>query len=223
MGGFAPQANGWSSLKESDEKEPMLLLDVTGSMNYGTSEGDQTPRRDTVREAIALIVRQLGKEDSQAAHEAEGGGLRTVTFAGGKATDIDDINSNNLKQKWASIKWAGGTKILPGWKKIQEVYNEEFGKRPPNKKPVMMLLIITDGEAEDGDRFAAELKRALAAGFGFRIYVTMAIIGYGPDFEDAVRSYKAIEVQTNSHFRVIPFDSNTNPEYIASSLLRMVQ
>ncbi len=30
------------------EKEPMLLLDVTGSMNYGTSANNPTPRRDTI-------------------------------------------------------------------------------------------------------------------------------------------------------------------------------
>lgn len=49
-------------------------------MNYGTSEIDQTPRRDTIREAIGIIVSTLEKEDSQAIHEQEeeGGGLRTV-------------------------------------------------------------------------------------------------------------------------------------------------
>lgn len=87
-------------------------------MNHGTSETDQTPRKDTVREAIGIIVTALAKEDSQAEHEEEGGGLRTITFAGGKATDIEDINPQNLKEKWGAIKWAGGTRIMPGMQLI---------------------------------------------------------------------------------------------------------
>lgn len=83
-------------------------------MNYGASASDSTPRKDVVREAISIIVATLGKEDSQASHEAEGGGLRTVTFAGGQAHDLDDLNPRNLKDKWAKIRWAGGTRIMPG-------------------------------------------------------------------------------------------------------------
>src|SRR5712692_385156 len=83
------------------EKEPMLLLDTTGSMNYPTSATDQTPRKDTIREAISLVVDSLAAEDSQAGHEAEGGGLRTVTFADGQAHDWGDLNPANLAQKWA--------------------------------------------------------------------------------------------------------------------------
>jgi hypothetical protein len=96
------------------EKEPMLLLDTTGSMNYPTSAGDPTPRRDTIREAISIIVDSLAAEDSQAGQEEEGGGLRTVTFADGQAHDIGDLNPANLAQKWAQVRWAGGTRIMPG-------------------------------------------------------------------------------------------------------------
>ncbi len=47
------------------EKEPMLLLDVTGSMNEATSATDPTPRKDTVREAIGILVSKLAQQDSQ--------------------------------------------------------------------------------------------------------------------------------------------------------------
>ncbi len=67
------------------EKEPMLLLDTTGSMNYHTSATDPTPRKDTIREAISIIVDKLAAEDSQASKEEEGGGIRTITFADGTA------------------------------------------------------------------------------------------------------------------------------------------
>jgi len=65
----------------------MLLLDTTGSMKYGTSKDDNTPRHETIREAMGIIVATLEKEDDQAdnSSESEGGGLRTITFAGNKA------------------------------------------------------------------------------------------------------------------------------------------
>src|SRR6266851_2486639 len=97
------------------EKEPMLLLDTTGSMNYPSAINDQTPRKSVIREAISLIVEELAKEDSQAADEEEGGGLRTITFADGQAHDIGDLNPDNLQEKWSHIHWAGGTRIMPGF------------------------------------------------------------------------------------------------------------
>jgi len=195
----------------------MLLLDVTGSMNYGTSQTDSTPRKQVIREALGLLVAKLGAEDSQAGHEAEGGGIRTVTFSGGNATDIGDINSSNIKQKWAGIKFAGGTKIMPGWNKIFQVFNEEFGSRPPQQKPALMLLIITDGDADDHDQFAAALKRLANE----KIFVTIAVIGYGPDYTGALETYKGIG-HSNPNLVAIPFGSETNPEAIAEALLKMV-
>ena len=58
------QSNQFAQTEQ--EKEPMLLLDTTGSMNYRTSATDPTPRRDTIREAISIIVSRLAAADSQA-------------------------------------------------------------------------------------------------------------------------------------------------------------
>jgi len=202
---------------ENAEREPMLLLDTTGSMNHPTSLGDSTPRRETVREALSILVDRLSKTDSQAAYEQEeeGGGLRTITFAGGHATDLGDINPKNLKEKWAKLQWNGGTLIMPGWKKVQEVYTEEFGNRPPKDRPILTLLVITDGEAEDSAVFAREIYRV--HGFAF---ITLAIIGYGPEHDTCVKSYTKISEQ-NSHVKVLTFDSESNPEVIANSLLKL--
>jgi len=201
------------------EREPMLLLDTTGSMALAVSESDNTPRKDVIREAIGLIVKKLGDEDSQAVNEQEkgGGGLRTITFAGGKAKDIDDLNSGNLKKKWEKIKWEGGTWIMPGWKELNNAYMEEFGDRPPNKRPIMMALVITDGEAQDSTTLAEEIKTIK----GF-VYVTFAIIGYGEEHDKCLASYRAIEA-ANTHVRVVTLESETNPEVIASTLLKMLE
>ncbi len=199
------------------EKEPMLLLDVTGSMNYASSENDTTPRRDTIKEAIGLIVATLAKEDSQAGHEEEGGGLRTVVFAGGQAQDIGDLNPGNLDQRWHQIRWAGGTRIIPGWNKLIETYTEEFGQTPPAQRPLLMALVITDGEADDSDAFARAIQKASGG-----VYVTLAIIGYGPEHDAAMRSYQQIEAQ-NAHVKVLPFAAETDPQVIARALLKMIE
>src|SRR5258708_33461368 len=73
------------------EKEPMLLLDTTGSMNFGTAENDSTPRRDTIREAISIIVTRLAAADSQAGKGAERGRLRNRTLAAEQAHDSGDL------------------------------------------------------------------------------------------------------------------------------------
>lgn len=203
--------------EQEQEKEPMLLLDTTGSMNYGTSENDNTPRKDTIKEAISIIVAELAAEDSQAAKEEEGGGLRTVTFAGGNAYDIGDLSPNNLEQKWAAIKWAGGTRIMPGLNQLVQVYNEEFGSEPPAERPLLMALVITDGEADDADQFGHAVAQASGG-----VYFALAIIGYGPEHDAALRQYKAIE-EKNAHVRVLPFAAETDPNVIARALLKMIE
>ncbi len=203
--------------EQEQETEPMLLLDTTGSMNYGTSENDATPRKDTIKEAIGIVVATLAKEDSQAAHEEEGGGLRTVTFAGGNAFDLGDLNPNNLAQKWSGIHWAGGTRIMPGLNKLIQVYNEEFGSEPPAERPLLMALVITDGEADDTDQFSHAVAQAAGG-----VYFALAIIGYGAEHDGAVAQYKAIEAQ-NAHVKVLPFAAETDPNVIARALLRMLE
>ena len=200
-----------------EEKEPMLLLDTTGSMNYPAEATSAAKRREVVQEAIKLIVAELAKEDSQAAHEEEGGGLRTITFAGGEAYDIEDLNPDNLHEKWSQIRWAGGTYIMPGLQKLLEVYKEEFGSRPPNERPTLMALVITDGEAEDTNEFARAISQV-----GGSMYVALAIVGFGDEHDRALRAYQQIEAQ-NKHVKTISFGSETDPQTIARALLRMIE
>jgi hypothetical protein len=187
-------------------------------MNYGTSENNATPRKDTIREAISIIVDALAAEDSQAAEEAEegGGGLRTVTFAGGTAQDIGDLNPDNLDQKWKSISWAGGTYVMPGWNALIDAYMDEFGQTPAEQRPLLMALVITDGEASDTEQFAQAIAQASGG-----VYIVLAVIGYGHDHDKAVQAYQAI-AQRNTHVKVVPFAGETDPTVIASALQHMI-
>jgi hypothetical protein len=198
------------------EKEPMLLLDTTGSMNYGSAANDPTPRKDVIREAISLIVEQLAAEDSQAAEEEEGGGLRTVTFADGQAHDIGDLNPDNLREKWSRIRWSGGTRIMPGFNLLLKTYSDEFGSEPLEERPLLLALVITDGEADDTEAFKNTVARAAGS-----MYVALAIIGHGTEHDRALQAYQQVEAQ-NAHVKVLPFAGETDPSIIANALLRMI-
>lgn len=206
-----------NTMYNGPEKEPMLLLDTTGSMNYATSERDPTPRKNTIREAISLIVARLAVADSQAEEEEEGGGLRTITFADGLAHDLGDLNPDNLVQKWNAIRWSGGTRIMPGFNLLLKTYTDEFGNEPPAERPLLLALVITDGEADDTDAFKNMIARSAGS-----MYVVLAIIGYGPEHDRALRAYQQVESQ-NAHVKVLSFASETDPEMIASALLRMTE
>lgn len=198
-------------------KEPMLLLDVTGSMNFAAAQGSSTPRRVVIQEAISIVVEQLAREDSEAEHEEGGGGLRTITFANGTAKDLEDLNPGNLRTKWERIAWDGGTLIMPGWNKLIEVYADEFGDRPVSQRPKLLALIITDGEARDFAKFAQTLKS-----LGGNIYVELAVIGYGSEHDNALKTYQQAADANPGHIEVRTFGSQTDPQQIAEGLLAMI-
>jgi hypothetical protein len=207
-------------LQPGVEKEPMLLLDTTGSMSYAAAEGSTVERRQVIGEAIGRIVEVLGAQDSQAAKEQaageDAGGLMTVTFAGGTAECIDDLSPDNWRQKWSAIRWGGGTQIMPGWEKLVDTYLEEFGDVPKQDRPHLLALVITDGEADDTDQFAQTLAQAKGG-----VYVCIAILGYGQEHDRALQVYKQIEAQ-NDHVRVVTFGSETDPNTIADGVLSMI-
>lgn len=204
------------------EVEPMLLLDTSGSMTWPAAEGSKVSREQVVGEAIGKIVDVLAAKDSQAEHEraagadeAEIGGLMTVGFADGP-TDYDDLNPVNLAQKWAAIQWGGATHIVAGWERLTDIYVEEFGDRPKQDRPHLLALIITDGEAQDGDKFAKVLESQ-----GGHTYVVVAVVGYGSDHDRTLEQYRRIEA-ANGNVRVVTFDSVTDPATISSSLLALI-
>ena len=210
-------ANTDQFAQTEQEKEPMLLLDTTGSMNYSSAANDSTPRKDVIREAISLIVERLGTADSQAKDEEEGGGLRTITFADGQAHDIGDLNTNNLRDKWSHIHWRGGTRIMPGFNLLLKTYTDEFGNEPLEERPLLLALVITDGEADDTAAFKDTVNRAAGS-----MYVVLAIIGHGAEHDMALRAYQQVEAQ-NGHVKVLPFAGETDPEVIANALFRMIE
>lgn len=201
-------------------KEPMALIDTTGSMTWDNEEGSGMARKDVLGEAMGIIVEKLGAQDTQAAAEEEAGedagGLMTVTFAVDNVQKIGDLSPDNWREKWAKIRWGNQTEIMPGWNALNEVYLDEFGDTPALDRPKMMALIITDGEARDTDAFAAEMAKV-----GKSAYIAICIMGYGEEHDRALAVYQKV-AEANDHVRVVSFGNSSDPSRIADAVISMV-
>lgn len=78
------------------------------------------------------------------------------------------------------------------------------------------LMTVTDGEAEDGDEFGRILAQQ-----GGHTYVVVAVVGFGDEHDRTLAQYRKIEAD-NNHVRVLTFDSVTDPQTIADSLLALI-
>jgi hypothetical protein len=216
------------------KKEPVLLLDLSTSMDWGAADeyGPEWPdpgsRRAIVIEALHGLVRVLEREDSEAAAEQAGGsdergGLMAHGF-GNRHVEIGDLNSSNLQRRLNEIKWGGKTYIMPAWKAALADYDEEFGDRDPDEQPVMLTLVVTDGEADDWMEFGPVLEKATSK----RVFV-VAIVGHGHKhdatlaaYQEAARKNLAQDRFGKAHVEVVSFDAVTDPEEIALDLVTLV-
>ena len=229
-----PRSEIGPAVSANRKKEPVLLLDLSTSMDWGAADEnsgdfpDPNSRRAIVIGALHGLVTALEAEDTEAAAEQAGGsdeegGLMTHGFANGHV-EIGDLNSSNLERKLNSIQWGGRTYIMPAWKAALADYDEEFGDRDPDEQPVMETVVVTDGEADDWMDFEPVLEKATAK----RVFV-VAIVGSGPKHDATLKAYQegarknqAQDKFGKSHVKVVSFDSVTNPQEIASDLITMV-
>lgn len=217
-----PSVNDLNPMLAKDVKrEPIALIDTSGSMDWPVAEGSSVKRRDVVGEAMGMLVLHLEDQDSEAPGEQsdgsdDKGGLLTFGFAS-DVTEFGDLNSSNWRSKWDSVQWGGGTQIMPAWRKAEEEYMEEFGDRSPLDRPVLYVLVLTDGEAADAGEFASVLEDA-KAGRAFCV----AIVGHGVEHDKTLRSYKAVEAKNPKRVRVVTFGGETDPKTIADGLISLV-
>lgn len=207
-------------------REPIALIDTSGSMTWsatGPGTSDFPLRRDVVGEAMGMLIRALEGQDSQAAAEQaagdeDRGGLLVHLFAD-QDTELGDLNSANWRDKWGGIRWGGGTRIMSAWQAAQDAYLEEFGQTPVTSRPALLTLVITDGEAVDGDQFAKVMQAADAKS---DIYFRVAIVGFGEEHDTTLHSYKAVESANADHVRVVTFGGETDPQTVANGLISLV-
>jgi len=148
-----PRSEIGPAVSANRTKEPVLLLDLSTSMDWGAADEnsgdypDPGSRRAIVIGALHGLVRALEAEDSEAAAEQAGGsdergGLMAHGFAN-EHVEIGDLNTSNLERRLNSIQWGGRTFIMPAWRAALADYDEEFGDRDPDEQPVMEVLVLT--------------------------------------------------------------------------------
>ncbi|HXP18099.1 MAG TPA: vWA domain-containing protein [Streptosporangiaceae bacterium] len=200
------------------DKEVVCLLDTSGSMEWEAADGSPITRKDVVGEALPLFVKALENEDSQAGKEQasgsdELGGLLIHGFSN-LHTELGDFNSSNFQRRWDAIQWGGGTTIVPAWKAALADFNSEFGDEV--EPPVLLTLIVTDGEATDAEAFRQILETVNPDR-----YFAVAIVGHGDEHDKTLASYKSATEKNPKHLVVMAFDSVTNPKELADDLILM--
>ena len=200
----------------SFEIEPMLLVDTTGSMTEPAADGSRKQRLAVVGEAIDGIVTALAAKDSQGEHEEGGGGVYTVTYAGGHADDYGDVNLSNLQHFFDTRRWNYNTQIMPGFNAIWAHYTKEFLSGENTDPPKLLLSILTDGELEDEPQFEQALVR-----HANDMFVVIGLVGFGRAHDTALAAYKNLAAQY-SNIAVFSFDGVVNGQVIADKLLSMI-
>lgn len=229
-----PRSEIASVRKRNRKYEPVLLLDLSGSMDWGADNEDDRShdypspysRRAIVSEALPLLITALAKEDSEAeAEQAEGddelGGLMTFGFAS-QPVKIGDLNESNAQRKLKSVRWGGGTYVVPAVKLALKKYDEEFEDDEDDSR-VHLILIVTDGTADDWRDLEPYLLKADAN----RVYV-VAIVGHGDAALRTYNEYKKVADQNQAadefgkrHVHVVNFDGVTNPVELAEDLIAL--
>jgi hypothetical protein len=174
------------------DKEPMAMIDTTGSMNDTVRYGHLLTRHEMAYKVIKGVVNELTEMDAAGKTEEDGGGIKVTAFSANRVLDFGDLSPANLDQKWKQIQWEGGTLIVPGWKNLQGNYQREFGKVPVDEQPLQLVTIITDGEAEDLQEFTKMLEKEEDA------YVSVVLMGYHHPYYKQHNTVSAHQVALDS-------------------------
>jgi len=201
------------------EKWPVILLDTTCSMNEPTSASNLVTRHETARHCCATLIDMLAPVDTVDEQNVAAAwkGVPVVTFNGvDKGVYRGLFHLQNLWNEWQTIRWHGGTHIMDGWRTMLDTYERQFSDKPKEQRPLLLACIITDGELQDAEEFEKHLKHVHG-----KVFVEIAVVGYGEDHDRAVRHYQKV-TKRHPHVRASPFTSQTDPAMIARQLLSAV-
>lgn len=112
---------------ESANDDTMILLDVSGSMDFtpqrpvydqylvtGWTKSTQPKNRAVAKAVITRFV------DAMSNHDHQFQGYDLVTFSG-QSNYIGTVNHRNLNQMWGRVRFGGTTRVMTGWQKVKEL------------------------------------------------------------------------------------------------------
>jgi uncharacterized protein YegL len=212
------------------QKWPVILLDTTGSMTTQCEKNDPKLRKQLVYETIYQMTQMLIPFDTMDNDDTKSDfrnlnpqqalltkGIPLITFnAIDGGVDRGLFHPTNFVNEWCNIRWHGGTHIMDGWRKMIQSYESKFSDLPQAQWPLLLSLIITDGELQDGQEFEQHLKNVKG-----RIFVEIAVVGYGEDHDKAMQHYNRI-ARKHDHVRVVAFTDNLDPTVIVKRLVSLI-
>jgi len=199
-------------------KWPVILLDTTGSMLESCTAGGTLKRKDLVLQCLQVVVQMLSAaDDAEVQPPGWVRGCPVITFnAIEQGVYRGFMHGDNLAQEWPLIQFHGGTHIMDGWRTMLKTYENHFTEKQVVNWPLCLCLIITDGELQDAQEFEEHLKHTKN-----RLFVEIAVVGYGEDHDKALHHYRHI-AHHHHHVRVTAFTGETDPRVIATQLLSLV-
>jgi hypothetical protein len=198
-------------------KWPILLVDATGSMNETVSERSTVTRKDLVKEVCRQVSWRLAPVDDADNQQSNYKGVPFITFNemdGG--VDRGFLHYATFDAEWNNVYFRSGTHIMDGWRTMLKRYEQSFMGKPQNTWPLLLALIITDGELQDGHEFEEHMKHVHG-----KVFVEIAVVGYGEDHERACRHYAKIS-KKHPHVRVTEFTNSEFADTVVNQLLSMV-
>jgi len=216
---------------ESATDDTMILLDVSGSMDFdpvrpvynqylitGYTHSTQPKNRDVAK----AIIRRFA--DAMANHDHTNAGYDLSTFAN-SANYIGTINHQNLDSMWRNVRFGGGTRVMTGWQKVKElhfrkhhesaIHHDVYGWQAGPATPILRLLLLLDGEATDMDEFELDLLSCSWA------HVTIFLIGVDgcPHHHRHANELQRIS-DVNHHVSFVDAQGNTPERFVTHELLK---
>ncbi|KAL7954553.1 hypothetical protein V8C34DRAFT_294022 [Trichoderma compactum] len=216
---------------ETASDNSVILLDVSGSMDFepmrplydeylikGYTQSTQPKNRDTAKAIIRRFTDALANRD----HNSEG--YQLTTFAN-HAEYIGILNHQNFEKVWRMVKFGGGTRVMTGWQKIKELHFQKhsasathhpvYGWQAGPETPILRVLLLLDGEAQDMDEFELDLL-----GLSW-VHVTIFLVGVDgcPHHHRHANELQRIS-QVNPRVSFVDAQGNTPERFVTHELLK---
>ncbi|KAF7188986.1 hypothetical protein HII31_09676 [Pseudocercospora fuligena] len=216
---------------ETATDDTMILLDVSGSMDFDPVRpiynqylvtGWQHSTQPRNKDVAKAIIRRF--TDAMENHDRQFQGYDLVTFAN-SARYIGTINHHNFDTAWRNVRLGGGTRVMTGWQKVEELHFQKhsesathhpiFGWQAGPETPMLRLLLLLDGEATDMDEFELDLLGLSWA------HVTIFLIGVDgcPHHHRHANELQRIS-DVNHHVSFVDAQGNCPERFVTHELLK---
>ncbi|KAJ5736276.1 uncharacterized protein N7483_001401 [Penicillium malachiteum] len=216
---------------EVPSDDTMILLDVSGSMNFDpvrpiyqqalvtAYERSYQPKNKDLAKAI---IRRF--TDAMINHDHNSTGYQLVTFDD-QAEYIGFVNHKSFEQTWGQIRFGGRTRVMTGWQLVKNLhfqkhsesafYHPVYGWQAGPETPKLRLLLLLDGEASDMDEFELDL---LSLSW---VHVTIFLIGVDgcPHHHRHANELQRIS-EVNPHVSFVDAQGNTPERFVTHELLK---